>query len=331
MKKRRITGRKKINKVNLITAIVIGLIIVSYTTSSFGRYALNFVNDFYLRSKEFYFYSNKMLATGKTVTINDWPGVDSYYISVEMNSRENNLLATRDNITYTICCKNPSTGITVSLPEQVNRTIYGSESEVAVKNIDSFEVEVIPQRAFQDGEAVYFTLEATSTSPYVKTLSAVYTLIVGKAELTYKIVDEPGQPYFDVAITNAMESYKVGTAFSTYSVGDELTVAAYEGLTDDQKALCYSARVTISFNPNDCVMDITDSHYIKAASATPPKTTTTTITKDGHNYTYVSGLTFDINPLTSTSVRFYKNDVTQDYSYSSTESSGPCIVTLTSL
>ena len=327
MKNRRITGRKKISKVNLITMIVIILIIVSYFTSSFGRYALNFVNDFYLRSKEFYFYSNKLLSTGKTVTINDWPGADDYYISVEMNSRENNLLVARDDINYNISYKDVSADVQIFL-SKTSGTIYGSESESDVKNTDSFEVRVHPTRALQNGEAVYFTLEATSTSPYVKTLSAVYTLVVGKAQLTYKIIDEPGQPYFDVDITNAMESYKVGTAFGSYSVGEELTVSAYEALSDDQKALCYSARVTINFNPNVCVMDITDPHYIEAAANS--RTTTTTVTKNGNNYTYVNGLTFDVNPLTSTSVRFYKNDVTQDYTYSSVEG-GTCVVNLTSM
>ena len=327
MKKRRITGRKKINKVNLITGIVIALLIVSYVTSSFGRYALNCVNDFYLRSKEFYFYSNKLLSTGKVVTINDWPGTNDYNISVEMNSRENNILVARDDITYTISYKNVSNDIEVNLSKE-NGVIYGSESNAINKNTDSFEVNVHPLKTFQDGEAVYFTIEATSTSPYVKTLSAVYTLIVGKAELTYKIVDAPGQQYFDVAITNAMESYKAGTAFNGYSVGEELLLSDYEALPDNLKALCYSARVTIAFDPNVCVMDMTDSHYIKAASEN--KTDKTNITKNGVSYTYVNELTFDMNALSSTSVRFYKNNVQNDYSYSSVEG-GNCVVTLTSL
>ena len=328
MKTKRIKERKKINKVNLITMIVIIVLIVSYLTSSFGRYALNFVNDFYLRSKEFYFYSNKLLATGKTVTINDWPGTDSYNISVEMNSRENNILVSRSDITYNIACTNISDDIIVEL-SKTSGTIHGSDSEEEVKNVDSFEVTVTPQRALEDGDAVSFTIETTSTSPYIKTLSAVYTLVVGKAQLTYRVIDEPNQPYFDVNITNAMESYKVGTAFGNHAVGDELTTQQYAALTDAQKALCYSARVSINFNPSTCVMDITDSHYIEAASNN--RTTTTTIIKNGNTYTYVNGLTFDVNPLSSTTVRFYKNDVTQDYTYSSNESTGPCVVTLTSL
>ena len=308
--------------------IAIILIVVSYFTSSFGRYALTFVNDFYLRSKEFYFYSNKLLSTGKTVIINDWPGVDDYRISVEMNSRENNLLVARDDITYNITYKDVSQDVTITL-SKTSGTIYGSESEQAVKNTDSFEVVVHPNTALQNGATVHFTLEATSTTPYVKKLSAVYTLVVGKEQLTYKVSDEVGQPYFDVDITNAMESYKTSVAFGSYPAGKELTVAEYEALSDSEKALCYSARVTISFNPNTCVMDITDSHYIKAAAN--GNTTTTQITKDGHTYTYVNGLTFDVNPLSSTSVRFYKNDVTQDYTYSSVEGTGNCVVTLTSI
>ena len=131
MKTKRIKERKKINKVNLITMIVIIVLIVSYLTSSFGRYALNFVNDFYLRSKEFYFYSNKLLATGKTVTINDWPGTDSYNISVEMNSRENNILVSRSDITYNIACTNISDDIIVEL-SKTSGTIHGSDSEEEV-------------------------------------------------------------------------------------------------------------------------------------------------------------------------------------------------------
>ena len=64
--------------------------------------------------------------------------------------------------------------------------------------------------------------------------------------------------------------------------------------------------MNLSFDPNKTLLDITNSNYLNATS-----TTTTRI----NNYDYINGLTFKIDALSSTVVRFYKKDVTKNYTY----------------
>ena len=71
-------------------------------------------------------------------------------------------------------------------------------------------------------------------------------------------------------------------------------------------AKCYSALITLSFDPTVVVLDMTNSNYLNA-------TNVTTQNVSGINYT--NGITFEVEPISSTIVRFYKNNVSQNYTY----------------
>ena len=82
MKKSR--KKKDAKKVSITIAIL--LIIISIPT--FGRYVLNKINDFYLRSNEFFFYSDKLKDTEAIYQIDNWSGVDPYTITINMKNLE---------------------------------------------------------------------------------------------------------------------------------------------------------------------------------------------------------------------------------------------------
>lgn len=297
----------RIKQIFIILIVLIGSITL---VTSLGRYVLNSINDFFLRTKEFYFYSDK-LSTSAYYQIDNWTGVDDYTITINMNSRLNNLKVTSYDINYNISytC---SSNITCQLSKTTG-TI------TSATNTDYFNLILSPNTTLSVGDSVWVTIQATSTTGYTKTLQATFVLRVGKESVSYEIVDSESSKYLDLNITNTLSYYKVKEAFDTYSVGDKIDVDTYVGLSDINKSKCSSATITISFDPNVVILDMTNSNYLNATNVT-----TTTI--DGT--TYINGMTFNVEPISSTVVRFYKKDVTQNYTYPITNTTS--IITLSS-
>lgn len=88
--------RKQLLIVAIILICVISLVIV------FGRYITDNINNFFLRSKEFYFSSDKLSENTSVYQIDNWSGVSDYTIAVNMNSRKNNIEAATYDIGYEI-------------------------------------------------------------------------------------------------------------------------------------------------------------------------------------------------------------------------------------
>ena len=55
-----------------------------------------------MRSKEFYFYSDKLSENTSVFEVDNWSGVDDYNITIDMNSRKNNLEKTSYDIEYSV-------------------------------------------------------------------------------------------------------------------------------------------------------------------------------------------------------------------------------------
>ena len=78
--------KKQLLVILIMIACMLSFVVV------FARYITDNIENFFLRSKEFYFYSDKLSENLSTFQINNWSGVDPYEIIVNMNSRKNNLL-----------------------------------------------------------------------------------------------------------------------------------------------------------------------------------------------------------------------------------------------
>ena len=278
----------------------------------FGRYLTNNVNDFFVRSKEFYFYSDKLEEDTAVFQVDNWSGVDDYVITVNMNSRKNNLKVASYDIGYTISYTCSDNAIC-----QLSKTegiIYSNN------NSDYFNLTITPNRQLETGDKVVVEIEAKSTAKYQKTLKGKFTLVVGKEKLSYQITDKPQNPYMELSLTNTLSYYIVNEAFGNYSVNNKIDIDTYLALTEENKAKCSSAIVTITFNPEQVLLDITNESYSKAKNIE-----TTTV----NGKTYINKFTILIDAISSTDLRFYKVDVSKDYTYPN--GNEPSVLSITSI
>ncbi len=290
-------AKSKYRKKQLLIILVVLMALISLVVI-LGRYITNSINNYFLKSKEFYFESDKLSEDGTTLQVDNWSGVDDYTITINMNSRKNNIeVATYDisyNINYNcsdnaICNLNKSEGI-----------IYAST------NTDYFYLTITPNTQLRTGDKVVVDIEVNSTSEYKKTLKGKFILVVGQENISYQITDEVKSPYLELSITNTLSYYTVRESFGNFNVGDRIDVDTYLSLSDNNKNKCYSGEIKIEFNPKEVLLDMTSEIYNKA------KNIGTTII-DGQ--TYINNFTINIDAISSVDIRFYKIDVEKDYTY----------------
>lgn len=300
---------KTFQKKQIIIILIILLCSLSFVIV-FGRYVTNSVNNFFLRSKEFYFYSDKLSEKRDVFQVDNWSGVDDYTIIVNMNSRKNNIQVASYDIAYDIkyTCSNNAIC-------QLSKTsgIISKED-----NTDSFNLTITPNTQLKTGDKVTVEVEATSKTSYKKTIKGKFTLVVGKENLTYQITDKPNNPYMDLRITNTLSYYIVDEAFGNYAVKDKIDIDTYLELSDQDKAKCYSNVVTIAFDPNEILIDITNENYQNATNVT-----TTMIDQKS----YINSITLPIDAISSADIRFYKKDTSRDYTYPNINNSSVVEVT----
>ncbi len=287
----------KYKKNQIIIATLIALSLLSFMII-FGRYLTSNVSNFFVRSKEFYFFSDKLSEDNSNYQVDNWSGVDDYTITINMNSRLNNI----ESATYDI-------GYDILYTCSDNAICQLSKTQGIIKadtNSDFFNLTITPNTQLKDGDKVVVDVVVNSTAPYKKTLKGRFTFVVGKEELTYQITDKSQDPYMLLSITNTLTYYTIKEAFDSFHVGDRIDIDTYLSLSEDKKAKCYSAEVKIEFNPREVLFDVTNSAYSDAT-----KITTTNI--DGK--TYINGFTIKIDAISSREIRFYKVDVNKDYTY----------------
>ena len=306
--------KKKFSKIYTKQILIISCIFINiiFLASVFGRYVSNNVRGFFGRTKEFYFYSDKLDTNNPNYQIESWSGVDDYTITINMHSYENNLLETEYDIEYDI-----SYTASDNIICQLSKT-QGMIS--ADTNTDYFNLTITPNAILETGDKVFVEITAHASSPYEKTIKGKFTLVVGQEKLSYEIIDSVNSPYCELNITNTLSYYIVSQAFDTYLSGDKITRDTYLNLTDTNKAKCYSSIVTLTFNPNDVLIDNTNNAYVNAISTTQTQK---------NNYTYINGMTFKVDALSSQRIRFYKTDVSKDYTYP--KNNNTPIITLTNI
>lgn len=296
MKKRKKLG-KFINKhKNSLMIIFILLLIPTITTIS--RFIYQEIKDSYFNSKTFYFSSDKLGEELINYQIDNWNGVDPYNITINMNSFKNNLVSSNSDIAYDIsyscssnisCSSSKDTGI-----------IY------ATNNTDQFTINSIPNQKLNDGDSIWIEVKATSTSPYIKTLSAKFVINVGYYGLSYEISDNKNDLYLELKITNTLDYYEIKENFDNYIVGDKIDINTYLNLSEENKKKCASATITLEFDPNLLLIDMTSNAYLRANEKTTTKI---------NDYDYINKIVFYIDAISSEYIRFYKTDIGMNYEY----------------
>lgn len=288
---------KVVSKIKKYILLSLFIALVLTFSVSLGRYVYRKSLDLYFMTKNFYFESDKLKNPEATYSLNYWNGVDSYDIPININSFKNDLLKSTSDIPYNMTYDCPNTVIC-----SFSKT-SGSVSKTT--NTDSLTFTMTPTAIFSDGDSVTAKIYATSTSPYVKRLSASFTLVVGKYGLSHEISDKEGDHYLTLKVTNTLDSYVVKEAFDSYNPGNHISKTTYDGLSDEKKAKCASAVIHVSFSPNILRVDNTSTKYMNAYDIQ-------TQIISGHRY--VKSFTFDMDPSISSTIKFYKLDKTVDYS-----------------
>ena len=290
---------RKVSKNLKLFIIIFTILIMSPLAVSLAKYVYSNILDIYFASQDFYFESDKLKRDGTIYSLDYWNGVDSYEIAINLNSYKNNSLKSSTDIDYLVNYNCPS-NVTCNVTK-TKGTIYKSS------NNDIFYLTITPKETFKDGESISVDLSALSTSPYKKSLSATFKLVVGKYGLSHEISDSSNNIYLEVKVTNTIESYTIKKAFSTYKIGDSISMDVYNSLTKEEKANCVSASITISFDPNVVYINNNSTTFLNGYDIKTTKI---------NNYDYVNKFTFNMDANTSSVVKLYKKDKTKDYSNS---------------
>ena len=283
------------------TVLLILLVLLLLFGLSYAKYVYDIVDSYILETKGFYFNSSVMSITGKNYNINNWDGVNSYTLMVDVNSKKNEEKYTTHDISYDITCKCPD-NVRCELSKE-SGIIYQD------KKTDSFQVTMIPNKAIPEGQEIRIEVVATSNSPYTKSLSAVYHVGVLKSNFTYSIEDSVNSKYLMLNVTNSVAYYEVEKAFLNYNVGDKVSLDDYVNLSDENKKKCFSAKVTVTLPADVLALDMTAKSYLHMTENSQVDTTLS----DG--YKYVKSYTFLLDATASEKILFYKNDISKDYTY----------------
>jgi hypothetical protein len=273
----------KKHKALSVSLIILSAAVASFLVVNYGRYVKNIIEVYYLRTKNFYFNSDKLTINGKTYQINPWSGTVPYSINISMNSMLNSLKGTNNNITYDVSCEGRDGAICYF---ETMGTTLTHRTITKESHADNFTVTVVKDANVQlkNGDEVEVTITATSTSPYEETLTATFILKIGDYGVNYSIEDNYGSLYLDSLVSNTLP---------TDTVRVKLEIV--------QPTL-------LSFDMSNMILD---------------RDTTQVSYSTINGYQYITAVTFDVNPKSSMMVRFFKADSTQNYSYSGEASITP--------
>ena len=252
------------------------------------------------QTKGFYFNSSILNVNGKNYLINNWDGVNSYTLNIDLNNRKNSERYTKTDITYTIGVNCPST-VVCTLSKSSG--IMHPEDES-----DSYQIVVTPRQNFYENDSVQVETFVSSSLPYHKTMSATYTIGVKKSDFSYEIEDSVNSKYLIIRFLNAISYYQVEEAFDGHAVGSQVGGEEYNSLSTANKNKCFSAKVTVTYDPRVLLVDMTSNLFLNRLPSPYQEQTI-------GGYMYVSKFSFKVNASSSSEIIFYKDDITQNYTY----------------
>lgn len=210
--------------------LIIGIILLILTVSVLGRYVYFHAKDRYLTSKSFYFSSDVLKTVAPTYRYTNWTGTDTYEIEIELYSFENELRKYDEDLEYTIKCvsfdssKLNCTIDSLSGPVEKTGIIYASNNKETVT------IYVTPKVALYQDQIFTVKIEASTDSPYSKTLSATYELEIKSLGVGYEVKDEASRSYLSLELKNTLDE---------------------------------DVDTTIEFNPSVVRLDMNDEAYIQ--------------------------------------------------------------------
>lgn len=282
----------------IIIAGILSIIAFIYIFPSMAKFVTDKVSSYFLKSRSFYFNSNLLNENKASYTINTWSGVGPFSINIKLFSKENELLYSESDINY---------NITVNCPDDVTCLInknFGVLYSADVNHTENIVIDVNPKKVFTSEDILNIYVEAKSSSPYEKTLSADFKYLVSKEGVSFEIEDEKDRKYLFLKIINDTNYCTVKENFWSYKVGDKLSDTEYKKLSKEYQKKCISKTINVTFDPNEIIMDSTDNIINDSAYTTIDK----------NDIKYINGLTYNIAPRSASTIKFFKQDPTKDNS-----------------
>ncbi len=303
-------SKKRVLSVRKILLLAILGVMLSVGSITLAKYVIEEFHGYYLNARHFYFTSNRLKKDNPTYVINNWSGVGTFNISFNLSSKKNDLVYANYDIPYTVEVDCP-TGVSCTADKPTG-TIYHESAD----HSDRVTITVAPSGSYNEGDDLAVEITATSVSPYVEKIKATFDYVVGKRGITYTVEDEPGRPYMVFKITSAIGYCTVTEAFGDYDVDDPIESSVYRQLSDTDKAKCAGEPVVLTYTPNLILLDTT-SNIVNTATIG-----NTTI----GGVSYVNRLEFDIEPLSTVAIKFYKVYTSSNYTYPMGDNS--CVITV---
>lgn len=280
--------------------IVVFILLGSFFTIHYGRYVKDIIEVYYLRTKNFYFSSDKLTIHGKSYEINPWGGTTNYELSISMSSLLNSLKGTNSDVSYQLSCE--ADGKVICYMDSPGTTSV--ERTIKVEDhSDNFVVTIAPANGvtLRDGDKVSVTVVAKSISPYEEELKATFVLVIGNYGINYEIEDSPGSVYFDSIVTNTLDTTKASVT---------LTIM--------------NPSVVIDMSNSILTMDTT-TYETELSSDYKDDNGDGQIDNDATQHNYIKKITFLVEPKSSVMVRYYKKIPSNNYSYISGDASTPVV------
>lgn len=276
--------QKKINKVKV--AIIIFVIILLVAISAFGRYIYTNMREAYFTSKQFFFTSNLLTLDNQTFTYEDWGGIDVYEINFDLYSYANTLSRLDYDLNYEVSCESLST-------DKIKCSLSSTEDLTTTTGV------IYAKTA--DGKENNVSKHVIYVTPLAQ---------INKGEtVKVAISAETQEPYHkEISCEITLKVKDVTT--NTYEIEDVVNrdYAVLKLVNAQSTALQY----TITFDPRKIRIDTNDEICVN-------KVDSSTTTIDGVQY--LKKVVFNLNKESAKNIKFYKVDVSKDYTYPSGEDS----------
>lgn len=270
---------KKINKAKV--AITIFIIVLLISMSVFGRYIYNNAREAYFTSKKFYFTSNLLTLDNQKYTYEDWGGIDVYETSVDLYSYANKFLRLDYDLNYEISCESLS-------PSKIKCTLNDVNGPTSTTGVIY---------AKTDGREN----NVSKIGIYITPLTQI-----NKGEVvTFSLKASTKEPYQKEISCEISLKVKQQTT-NSYKIEDvpNRNYAVLEIVNAQNTALQY----TLTFDPKVLRIDTNDEVCINKISGS-----STTI----NGTQYLNKIVFNIDKESAKNIKFYKVDMTKDYTYPS--------------
>lgn len=285
------TRRKiKVKKINPIILIIILLVVIFLTPRfiSTAKYVYNVIHEHYLASKDFYFSSDK-LNINKT----------SYEITNNWSGAQTyqipiNMSSKKNDLAYTEADITYTITIDACSP---NITATPSKSSGTINGTGE-----------HSGNGVNEDYFIVDIDPVGTALAEGSTAWVDVTVTSTEPYEQTLQGRLIVEVSSADISYEIIDAVNQPYLTVNITNS--QSIGDD---------VTLNYNPNVVLLDMTSRFYINNTGKTSQQV---------NGYAYLNSITSHVDLLSTTSVKFYKVDASQNYSYSSTSGGATPVITI---